>query len=140
MFGIGNSVFLMGSIRRLFNVNLFQYTYQERMAYLGWDSLGNWHSFYVWVANDVHFVGTLLIMFLLGRYFGTICYHSISKKDPIASVLLCMMLMLFFYLPLNNKIFSYPPTFMAFWVLSAYWFFKQWFAKNNISKQEQQIG
>jgi hypothetical protein len=135
MFGVGNSVFLMESIRKLFNIDLFHYTYQARMAHLGWNSLGNWHSLYVWIANDVHFIGVLLIMFFLGKYFGALCYYSIAKKDPIASVILCLMFMLFFYLPCNNQIFSNPPTFMAFWGLTVFWFFSRWFVKNNIGNQ-----
>jgi hypothetical protein len=137
MFGVGNSTFLMEIIKRLFNIDLFQYTYQARIAYLGWDPSGNWHSFYLWVANDVHFLGTLVIMFLLGKYFGALCYHSISKKDPVASVLLCMMFILFFYLPLNNQVFSNPPTFMAFWVLSLFWFYKIRFAKSKKIKNSK---
>ncbi len=121
MFGIGNSMFLMDNFKKIFDADFFQYTYQTRLSYLGWDSLANWHSIYVWLANDISFIGILPLLYMLGKYFGNICKDVIINKNPIACVILCLLFIMFFYFPLNNQVLSYPTTFMAFWGLTFYW-------------------
>lgn len=128
MFGIGNSMFLMDNCRSIFGVDFYRYTYQTRLAYLGWDPLVNWHSIYVWLANDVSFFGILPLLYLLGRFFGSICKDAVVNRNPIACVIFCLLLIMFFYFPLNNQILSYPTTFMAFWGLTLYWLFKRFIA------------
>ncbi|WP_027308884.1 hypothetical protein [Caloramator sp. ALD01] len=124
MFGIGNSYFLIANFQELFNLDLWKYTYQARIAYKGWDPFINWHSIYSWLANDVSYLGVLVIMFLLGKYYAIVCYRSIRNKDPITSVIFCLLVICFFYFPANNQILSTPSTFMAFWGLNIYWFYK----------------
>ncbi|ESU34257.1 hypothetical protein G3A_01965 [Bacillus sp. 17376] len=121
MFGIGNSMFLMSNFSDLFNNDMFQYTYQSKLALKGIDPMSAWHSFYTWIANDVHWIGVLIIMFLLGRFFAFVVKKCVVEKEIIAYPLLCLMFILIFYLPGNNQVFSQPVTFMAFWVLSLYW-------------------
>lgn len=125
MFGVGNSMFLIANLQDLFGVDLFQYTYQARIAYLGWDSLVNWHSFYMWVANDIHFIGILPLMYLLGKFFGSVSKEVIINQNPIACVIFCLLMLMFFYFPANNQIMSQPESFMAFWVVTLYWMLKK---------------
>ncbi|STO07252.1 hypothetical protein [Exiguobacterium aurantiacum] len=124
MFGVGSSPFLIENLEELFKVNLSQYTYQERIAYKGWDPLVNWHSIYVSFANDVSFIGVLFVMFLLGKYFAVVFYKSLIYKDPITSVLFSLLVICFFYFPLNNQVFATPGMYMAFWGLNILWVLK----------------
>lgn len=124
MFGVGNSIFLIENLQELSNKDLYQYTYSERISDEGWDPFMNWHSAYMWLANDLSYYGVLVLMFFFGKYFAHVTFKSIAYNDPIASVLFCLILLLFFYLPCNNQIFSSPLTFMAFWGLNALWLFK----------------
>jgi hypothetical protein len=125
MFGVGNSMFLMDNISNLLNIDLYQITYQTRLEKFGWDSLVNWHSFYVWLANDVSLIGVVFIMYILGCYFAGIVYNAAILGDNLAVTLLCLLVILFVYIPANNQVFSYPTTFMAFWVLTIIWLFKK---------------
>ena len=124
MFGVGNSYFLIENIQQMFDVDIWQYTYQERIEYKGWHPFVNWHSIYVWLANDISFPGVLLLMFFFGKYFALVTYKCLILKDPIASSLLVLILLCFFYFPCNNQILSSPITFMAFWSLNIFWFYK----------------
>jgi hypothetical protein len=135
MFGIGNSNFLIVNLEDFFNISLFQYTYQNRVALEGWSPYLNWHSIYSWFANDISYFGVVILMFFLGKYFSRIVYRSIVLKDPITSVLFCLLCIMFFYFPLNNQIFAMPQTFMTFWGLNIYWFITTQFSKYKLSKK-----
>lgn len=124
MFGVGNSYFLIKKFQDLLSINIWQYTYQARITYKGWDPFVNWHSLYMWLANDVSFLGVLVLMYFFGKYFAVVTFKCIVYKDPIASALFCLILLCFFYLPCNNQILSSPITFMAFWGLNAFWFYR----------------
>jgi hypothetical protein len=123
MYGIGNSVFLIENFQEMLGVDLYQYTYAVRISDEGWAPFMNWHSAYTWLANDLSFFGVIVLMYFFGKYFALVSYKSIVYKDPIASVLLCLILLMFFYLPCNNQILSSPLTFMSFWTLNATWLF-----------------
>jgi len=125
MFGVGNSMFLMENLSSILNTDLYQFTYQTKMVHYGWDSLVNWHSFYVWFANDVSLIGVVFVMYILGRFLANIVYDAAILGDNIAIVIFCLLMILFMYIPANNQLFSYPTTFMAFWVLSSIWVFKK---------------
>lgn len=121
MLGVGNSMFLMENFNEIFDLNLYEKTYQNRMSVFGWHPFVNWHSFYVWVANDVHYIGVILVMFLIGYLFGSVYKNVILYDDPIALVLLCLTTIMIIYIPANNQLLSYPTTFMAFWITLIYW-------------------
>lgn len=121
MFGIGNSMFLMENFNEIFKSNLYEITYQNRMSVFGWHPSVNWHSFYVWVANDVHYIGVIIVMFLIGYLLGSVYKNVILYDDPIALVLLCLITILIVYIPANNQLLSYPTTFMSFWFTLIYW-------------------
>lgn len=121
MLGVGNSMFLMENFNEIFDLNLYEKTYQNRMSVFGWHPFVNWHSFYVWVANDVHYIGVILVMFLMGYLLGSVYKNVILYDDPIALVLLCLTTIMIIYIPANNQLLSYPTTFMAFWITLIYW-------------------
>lgn len=124
MLGVGNSYFLIENFQELLNIDIWQYTYQARIAYEGWHPFVNWHSLYMWLANDISFLGVLILMYFFGKYSAVVTYKCIANKDPIATALFCLILLCFFYFPCNNQILSSPITFMAFWGLNALWLYK----------------
>lgn len=125
MYGLGNSMFLMENVKEIFGVDLYKNTYQSKLIIYGWDPFVNWHSFYVWVANDVHFIGVGIIMFLMGGLFGSTYKHVVLNDDPMALVLLCLTTIMIIYIPANNQVLSYPTTFMTFWCILLYWNFRK---------------
>jgi len=121
MFGVGNSMFLMANLSPVFGVDLYQYTYQTKLGAYGWDPLAKWHSIYVWLANDVHFVGVIPLMCVLGYFFAEIVKAAVIRRENLAAVILCLLFVMFSYFSANNQVLSFPETFMAFWVLTLLW-------------------
>lgn len=118
MFGIGNSLFLISNFSELLNKDFFLQTYQVKISRYGWRSLQYYHTFFMWVANDVGFIGALFSVFVLSFYLGYILKKAILEENKIALVLLPLLLTIFFYMPSNNVVLSTSNTFMAFWVLT----------------------
>lgn len=121
MFGIGNSNFLIENIQEVFNTNIFRNTYQYRIQHSGWDAQVNWHSIYSWLANDLSYIGVIILMFFIGKYIAIIYFRSIKYKDPLFIVLFSLIVIMIFYFPINNQIAAMPNTFMAFWFLNILW-------------------
>lgn len=132
MFGIGNSYFLLVNAEQLLDMDFWKYTYQSRVEYKGWKPLLNWHSIYSWLANDFTYLGVLVLMYFIGKYFAIVYYKSLVYKDPITSVLFCLLVISFFYFPANNQIMSTPAMFMAFLGLNGIWIYK------NVTKKEKE--
>lgn len=118
MNGIGNSNFLISNFSELYNQDFFNDTYQMKISQFGWNPYQNYHTFYMWIANDVGFIGNLIVIFLLGLYFGFVLKKAILEENPICIVLLSLLLTMFFYFPANNVVLATPNTFIAFWGLS----------------------
>lgn len=132
MFGFGSSYFIIENIQDTFGIDIFKYTYQYRLDKKGWDMKSNWHSIYVWLANDFSFFGVIIFMLFVGIYFGIVSYRTIIYKDPIFACLFSLLILMFFYFPANNQIFQSPITFMGFWGLNFFWFFKTKINKKDI--------
>ena len=67
MFGIGNSMFLYRNVAKLTGMSEIEempYPLRIERRY-GWDAYGNWSSIYPWIASDVSFPGTILVVFLI---------------------------------------------------------------------------
>jgi len=121
MYGIGNSMFLIENFSNIFNENFYEISYQFRMSEYYWHPYSNWHSFYVWVANDVHYLGVVFVMYILGYLFSSSLKSFLYEKNKISLVLFLLITLMVIYIPANNQVLSYPTTFMVFWTSLLYW-------------------
>lgn len=121
MFGIGNSMFLMENFKKIYGIDVFKYTYQAKLATLGWDPFVRWHTFYTWIANDVSFIGVIMVMFIIGYAYAAIWKDVVLYNNPIAIVLMTLYSIMFAYISANNQVLTYPTTFTAFSGLTLYW-------------------
>ncbi len=119
-YGIGNSQFLRSNFQSIFGIDVDERTYQHKITEQ-WHEDQKWHSFYSYIANDVSFYGVILVMFLLGLYFGLICKDVILNNSLIGKMLLMLFIIMFMYMPANNQVFTSMATFMAFFELSFLW-------------------
>lgn len=119
-YGIGSSQFLMSNFKSLFGIDVKDRTYQHKITEQ-WHEDGKWHSFYSYVANDVSFYGVILVMFLIGLFYGCICKDVIENNSFIGKMLLPLFVILFMYMPANNQVFTAMATCTAFLELSALW-------------------
>lgn len=123
--GIGNSIFLMENLKHLLGKDFFYRTYQFKLEQFGWDSQVNWHSFYLWIANDVHFIGVVFVMFLLGYVYANLIKEFLINESILSICLLILFMILFFYIPANNQIAAYPNTCITFMILMSIWLLKK---------------
>lgn len=117
--GVGHSVFLMENI----NPAMSDRTYQAKLEKYGIDRNANWHSCYVWWANDVSFLGVILVMFIWGYFWGAVYKDFRCTHNPVSIILFCLCIIWLFYSSANNQLLNFPFQAMAFILLTAFWLF-----------------
>jgi len=117
--GFGHSMFLARNADALFGTG--QFVRDSLPGVLerdyGWGTFLLWHSIYPWLASDVGFAGTFLVIGALSYLLGLAWGRAIVSCSAPWTVMLYLMLVLFYYVPANNQIFQSGETFFAFFLL-----------------------
>jgi hypothetical protein len=122
MYGVGNSMFLYRQAARLTgDENIMKQPYPVRIEKYGWDAYGLWSSIYPWIASDVSFPGTILVVYLIGRLFALSWLDTLGGANPFAVVMFSQFLIMLFYFPANNQLLQSGEGFTAFWVTLFLW-------------------
>ena len=93
-------------------------TYTKILESQGIDMSINWHTLYLWMANEYTFILVPFIMYMTGYLFAKTWCDSVSKKNPLAYPLMALMVMMVFYAFANNQVFSFSFIPFIFWFLS----------------------
>jgi hypothetical protein len=122
MYGVGNSMFLYRQAARVTgNAWISERPYPVRIEKYGWDAEGLWSSIYPWIASDVSFPGTILVVFLIGRLFAQSWLDTLRGDNPFAVVMFSMFVIVLFYFPANNQMLQSGETLAAFWCTLLLW-------------------
>jgi hypothetical protein len=122
MFGVGNSVFLYRQAARITgNSGIEELPYPVRIEEYGWDAQRLWSSIYPWIASDVSFPGTIIVVFLIGRLFALSWLDTLRGDNPFAVVMFSILVIMLFYFPANNQILQSGEGFTAFWATLFIW-------------------
>ena len=122
MFGVGNSIFLtQQAVRVTGNQDIARMSYPSRIESDGWDALGRWSSIYPWIASDVSFPGTIVVVFLIGRLFAIAWFDALSARNPFAFGMMAQFVVMLFYFPANNQTSQFGEGFTAFWAILIMW-------------------
>jgi hypothetical protein len=120
--GVGNSIFLSRQAARLTgNEQILDANYPARIERYGWDAFGLWSSIYPWIASDVSFPGTIVVVFLIGRLFVLLWLDTLQGANPFAVALFSQVVIMLFYFPANNQLLQSGEGFTAFWVTLLLW-------------------
>ena len=118
-FGFGHSMFLARNADLAFGTDYF--VSQSIPGLLERDHLWGmfqlWHSIYPWLASDFGFIGALFILGVLAYLLGLSWGRALTTGSAPWTVLLFLLLVLFFYVPANNQVFQSGETFVAFFIL-----------------------
>lgn len=118
-FGFGHSMFLARNADLVFGSDYF--VSQSIPGILERDHLWGmfllWHSIYPWLASDVGFIGALLVLAGLAYLLGLSWGHALTTASAPWTVMLFLLLILFFYVPANNQVFQSGETCFAFFML-----------------------
>lgn len=122
-YGIGNSFALTSYAEQYFGAKgIFEGTYPARMeAAFGWPAKMYWHTFFPWMASDITFIGTILLMFIIGRIFASSMWNGAAKGSTLDVSIFYFMATLIFYLPANNQLMQTRSMMIGFTVLLAVW-------------------
>lgn len=121
--GAGNSMFLARNADGLLGTSRF--TDESLPGQLerarGWGAFALWHSIYPWLASDVGFAGTLVLMAGVGWLFGAVLLDALRTLRPSSVSLLGMLVMLVHYIPANNQLMQSGESTFAFLATLAWW-------------------
>lgn len=124
MFGIGNSMFLYLNATELTGIaEIAQSPYPVRIEADGWDAYGLWATIYPWLASDVSFPGTILVVFLIGRCLAQSWLDALQGVNPFAIAVLSLFLIMLYYFPANNQLLQNGETLTGFYIILALWIF-----------------
>ena len=131
MWGIGHSLFLQRQAARLTgNSAILERSYPERIEAKGWNAARSWATIYPWIASDVGFPGTVVVVFLIGYLLGSVWVDALGGKNPWAVALLGQILLMLYFFPANNRCLSTGEGVVAFGVLLPLW----WLSRRGVSQ------
>lgn len=117
-FGIGHSWFLLDNMGS-YSETLWSRTYNIQIEdSFGFDHYGNWHTAYLWFANDVSYFGVPILFFILFYSFGRAWKRFLDEKDMFCFLRFMLFVKLSYFLSANNQIFQNSDTLIAFWLLT----------------------
>jgi hypothetical protein len=124
MFGVGNSVFLYFNAIKLIGIEeIKEMPYPIRTREDGWDGMGQWSTIYPWIASDVSFPGTIIVVFFIGRLFASAWVDSLRGSNPYAVAIFTQLLIMLFYFPANNQVLQTGEALFGFYGLLLFWLF-----------------
>lgn len=90
--------------------------YMVALEQFGIDRHINWHTIYLWLANDVSFIGVPFIIFIIGLLFARSWLDVIYGKNQVAYPFFSLMLIMVFYFYANNQVLSFSFVAFFFWL------------------------
>ncbi len=137
-FGVGNSFFLVRQAARIPGLeDLDQQPYPMRIEENGWDAYAFWSTIYPWIASDVSFPGTLVVVFLIGRLFALCWLDTLNGANPFAIAMFAQFLTMLYYFSANNQCLQAGEGFSAFSSLLILWLTTRRRVANGTRRQPQ---
>lgn len=81
-------------------------TYPFRLEERGWDAWGLWASIYPWIASDVGFAGSLVVVAWIGYGMARAWREAIDTHNPLAVCMCAQFVIMVSYFPANNQVFQ----------------------------------
>lgn len=93
-------------------------TYMTLLEGFGIDSKMNWHTIYLWLANDFTFIGVPFVIFIIGYFFAKTWCDCVYGKNDFAIPLFSLFLIMVFYFYANNQVLSFSLIAFVFWLFA----------------------
>lgn len=118
-YGLGHSWFVLDNLGSSLSEALWARTYNMQIeAAYGFGHYGNWHTAYLWFANDVSFLGLPILFFFLYYYFGRAWKRYVEERDLFCFLRFMIFVKMSYFISANNQIFQNSDTLFAFWILA----------------------
>jgi hypothetical protein len=126
-YGVGNAPWLSVVTDRIIGIRTLEVSsYPDRIEDTGWDVGSRWHTIYPWIASDVSFYGTVVVIFLIGRLFGLVWIDCLNADNPLAVGLFSFVILIIAYFPANNQVMQFPEQSSGFLGVLCMWFVSRW--------------
>lgn len=120
--GVGHSVFLQRQAARLTgDPSFLERSYPQRIEARGWDATTYWATIYPWIASDVTFPGTVVVVFFIGWAFAAVWKDVLTGANPWAVAFFGQLLLMLYYFPAHNRTMQSGEGVVAFTVLGGLW-------------------
>jgi hypothetical protein len=100
-------------------------TYTWRIGENGWLEDNYWSSLPTWIANDVGFPGAVLVLGVIGYFWGWWWREAAAGMSDPAAVLFAFATTMVFYFPVNNQAFLLADGYMVLAVWVAIWLWRR---------------
>lgn len=123
MYGAGHSMFLTRQFERMTNTPGFE---SRSLAVQISDKDGfkypvYWCTAYPYFANDLGFLGTIVMLFFVGRGLAQTWIDMLGGRNPYAVVFFSLLMTLIFYLPATNRMLQDGEGVVAFYAWLLLW-------------------
>lgn len=99
-------------------------SYQIQMEKMGVDSYVNWHSCYLWLANDFTLLFVHIIVFLIAKFASSALYMFRINKDFCSGIVFVILANMLLFMFANNNYLS--SVFYSFIFIFPYWYIKKY--------------
>lgn len=107
-YGMGSSWFDINVSENLFHIDPLPYTYQGYLATrYGIDEMVQWHTLYLWLANDFTFFGTPLVIYGFGYLTSNAWCDALSHRNKYAAPMFALCVLMIVYAFANNQVLSF---------------------------------
>lgn len=121
-YGVGHSLFWSAFLQHFTGVDVTNLTYPARIdEQFGWSMQVRWDSVYPWLASDLTFPGTLVLMLFIGRLLASTWIDAQVGENPYAPSLFILVMLIILYFPANDKMLTNGFSVGAFWGLLCMW-------------------
>lgn len=125
-YGLGFSDFIRHNVSKFFGgeqfeQQMYQRTYMAKITAEGWPVGLYWATFFVYPASDISFIGTILLVFLIGFLFGLSWKDAILYGNPFALVSFFGFCTMVVYFSANNQMFQAGEQCIGFLVMIFLW-------------------
>ena len=108
---------------------LYEQSYTYRLRWNGWSDAYHWATLFTWIANDVGFPATILVMGVTAWVWGCAWHDVIANDNFPALIVFCMLTQALVYIPANNQLMLVTESYVALLIWLAIW----WWSRNGRS-------
>jgi len=123
MCGVGHSMFLTRNAAKLTGYSsLVELSYAARLSTENdpeWSD--SWTTIYPWIASDVSFLLTPVVVFVIGRGFALCWLDSVGGKNPFAPIALANVVNMLVFFPAHNWALAGGENIVSFWLSLFFW-------------------
>lgn len=112
-YGFGHSMFLLDNGPKGIEDRTYQMELERRFNY---DHYSNWHTMYLWFANDVSIWLVPILLFFLFAYFGKSWRLFLETGNLFSFLTFMLFVNMMVFISANNQVFQDYHTMFAFWL------------------------